>query len=197
MALFRIRPGGRRVAAVDGYAFPAGLRQRFALQHPELSDDGFRSVEAAARQWFRLGARRPRARLAMPSVIVGDFCRELLLHTREVVPERPVRPAGDGPRELLATYRFAQQDEPVVPGQLPALFRVDQEVAVEGGLRYLADCGGRGVCYELKGLVCLQHLGGAGKAPDGRKWDFKRADHEDGGGYGGSDFGISGCGAGY
>ncbi|MEU8610598.1 hypothetical protein AB0C29_21680 [Actinoplanes sp. NPDC048791] len=177
MAVFRVRQSGRRVSAVDAYEFPSGLRQRFALQHGELSGDAVRSVEAAARQWFRLAARHPKARLAMPSVIVDEFCREFQLHTREYADFCAAvlgRPAGSGPGELAATFRFAQEDEPREAGMLPALFRVDREVAVAGGRRYLADCGGRGICYELKGTVCLQHLGGVGKALTGGKWDVQR-----------------------
>jgi len=166
---------------VDAYEFPSGVRQRFALRHGELAGDAVRSVEAAARQWFRLAARHPKARLAMPSVIVDEFCREFQLHTREhaefcaTALGRPAMPAtASRPGELAATFRFAQEDEPREAGLLPALFRVDREVAAAGGRHYLADCGGRGICYELKGTVCLQHLGGVGKPLTGGKWDVQR-----------------------
>jgi hypothetical protein len=205
MAVFRVRQSGRRVSAVDAYEFPSGVRQRFALRHGELSGDAVRAVEAAARQWFRLAARHPKARLAMPSVIVDEFCREFQLHAREYADfcvsalGRPAMPAESRPGELAATFRFAREDEPRVAGLLPALFRVDREVAVAGGRHYLADCGGRGVCYELKGTVCLQHLGGVGKALTGRRWDLKRggpgADGMSGDGYGGGS-GGGGCGGG-
>jgi uncharacterized membrane protein YgcG len=210
MAVFRVRQSGRRVSAVDAYVFPGEVRQRFALQHGELSDDALGAVEAAARQWFRLAARHPKARLAMPSVIVDEFCREFLLHTREYADfcaaalGRPAMPAaGSLPGELAATFRFAREDEPRDAGLLPALFRVDREVAVAGGRHYLADCGGRGICYELKGTVCLQHLGGAGKALTGRRWDLKRGgagmsgdNYGGGGGCGGGGCGGGGCGSG-
>jgi hypothetical protein len=184
MAVFRVRRSGRRVSVVDAYEFPSGVRQRFALQHGELSGDALRSVEGAARQWFRLAARHPKARLAMPSVVVDEFCREFLLHAREYADfcaaafGRPALPvAGSRPGELAATFRYAQEDEPREPGSLPALFRVDREVAVAGGRHYLADCGGRGICYELKGTVCLQHLAGAGRARTGGRWDVPRGNH--------------------
>jgi hypothetical protein len=111
--------------------------------------------------------------------------------------------AGSLPGELAATFRFAREDEPRDAGLLPALFRVDREVAVAGGRHYLADCGGRGICYELKGTVCLQHLGGAGKALTGRRWDLKRGgagmsgdNYGGGGGCGGGGCGGGGCGSG-
>lgn len=40
------------------------------------------------------------------------------------------------------------------------LFRVDRTLGIEGGTRYLADCGGRGQCHELPGAICLRHVSG-------------------------------------
>ena len=53
---------------------------------------------------------------------------------------------------------------------LPVIFRVDQEAGVPDARRYLADCGGRGQCFDVPGAVCLQHVGGPGRATRG---DFK------------------------
>jgi hypothetical protein len=200
MAIFRLRQGGRRSAAVDAYQFPSALRQRFAVRHGELTSDGVRSVEAATRQWFRIGARHPRARLAVPSVIVDAFLGDFALYNREYAEfcaatygrTRPPAVAG-GDGGLPATFRFAREDEP--GAVLPLLFRVDQDLAVVGGRQYLADCGGRGICYELKGTLCLQHLDGIGKAPGNRgQWDLKRTG--DGGGSMHAIGGGDGCGAG-
>jgi hypothetical protein len=172
----------RRTAAVDAFEFPSSVRQRFAGQHHNLAADDIRTVEAATRQWFRLAARHPRAKLAMPSVVVDDLWHELVLHTRDYaafcqaafghflhhVPESAMAPpaaAENRSTRTLTTLELARQDEGCGPGQLPLLFRVDQQVAVNGGRRYLADCGGRGQCHELPGMVCLQHLTGPGKAP--------------------------------
>jgi hypothetical protein len=198
MAIFRLRQSGRQIAAVDDYRFPSGLRQRVAIRHGDLTSDGMDSVEAAGRQWFRLGARHPKARLAMPSVIVDDFWREFALHTREYAEfcdaalgrPLPYAAAEDRSARLPVTFRFAQEDQPGVPGLLPVLFKVDQELGIANGRHYLADCGGRGLCYELKGSVCLQHIGGPGKAPGGRRWDPKRPDP----GCGSSTAGGAGCG---
>ncbi len=230
MAIFRARRHGAQLAAVNSYQFPSSVRQRFVQQHGELTEDGVRSVEAAARQWFRLGVRHPKARLVMPSVLVDDLWREFVLHTREYAefcdaafgrlphrtPEPVVTAAGSAENRsigLRATYLFAQQDEPrqAEPRQagprqeepwpggpvlLPALFRVDQELAVAGGRHYLIDCGGRGTCYGLKGTTCLQHLGGPGKpAGGGGKWDLKRSTYG-GNGVSSADGCGSGCGGG-
>jgi hypothetical protein len=206
MATFGLRQHGRRLAAVDDYRFPGNVRQRFIQHHGELTVDGIRSVEAAARQWFRLGVRHPKARLAMPSVIVDDLWREFVSQTREYaefcaalgrVPPRAPEPAttADGRSgDLRATFRYAQQDEPGGVRPLPVLFRVDQELAVAGGRHYLADCGGRGICYELKGTICLQHLGGSGKDPGRGTWKLRRPPPPVDG-FSGSG-GLGGCGSG-
>jgi hypothetical protein len=171
------RGGERRACAVDAYKFPASVRQRFAFEHERLSGDDIGRVEDATRQWFRLAARHPRAKLSMPSAVVDDLWHEMVLHTRDYaefcdtalgrflhhVPESAMSP-GDAARNraagLQTTLLFAQQDEHCAPAVLPLLFRVDRDLAITGGARYLADCGGRGVCYDLPGAVCLQHVTG-------------------------------------
>jgi hypothetical protein len=52
-----------RVATIDAYRFPSSVRRRFAYTHESLSEREVRTAEAAARQWFRLAARHPHARL--------------------------------------------------------------------------------------------------------------------------------------
>ena len=171
------RGGVRRLAAVDAYQFPASVRQRFALVHPGLTSAHIALVQDAARQWFRLAARHPRVRLSMPSVAADHLWHEFVLHTREYaqfcdaalgrflhhVPETAPT-SGDAVanqgRALQTTFRLAQEDEGIERTRLPLLFRVDRETGIPGGRRYLADCGGRGICYELPGAVCLKHVGG-------------------------------------
>src|SRR3712207_4117674 len=75
------RGGTRRLAAVDDYRFPSGVRQRFLFTHPALSHDTIDAVGAAVRQWFRLIARQPRAKLTMPSIAAGVYWREFRLDT--------------------------------------------------------------------------------------------------------------------
>jgi hypothetical protein len=181
------RRGARRIAVVDAYEVPSGVRQRLTLHHPDLTAGGIRTAEDATRQWFRLAAAHPRAALAMPSVVVDEVWHEFVLHTREYAdfcdaafgrflhhePESAMTPeaaAANQSSALATTLRLARQDEK--GAVLPLLFRVDAELGVAGGRRYLADCGGRGQCYEARGAVCLQHLGGAGKAIRG-DWGTK------------------------
>ena len=174
MALsFRDRGSAKRVAVVDAYQFPSGVRQRFGFAFPALSADDIATVEAALRQWLRLHARH-RAELTMPSVVAELMWHELARHTAEYeelcaeaigrVPQSAA--TGTGLREA---YLLACVDEPVEKPRLPLLFRVDRELTIAGGHHYLADCGGRGQCFGAPGGArCLEHIAGPGKPR--RRW---------------------------
>ncbi|MFG1607533.1 hypothetical protein [Actinoplanes sp. NPDC049265] len=164
------RRAKERVAFVDGFAFPVGVRRRIAASRPGLTEAQLTLVEAAARQWFRLFARHPRGARSVPSVLVTDWWREFVRHEREyaeftaAAAGRPL-PFAEVSGALAVTYRQARADE---PAGLPLLFRVDGEAGVPDARRYLADCGGRGQCWPVPGATCLQHLDGAGTAPGSR-----------------------------
>lgn len=170
----------RRLAAVDAYTFPSNVRRRVHLKHPDLRTQSTTLIETALRQWFRILARRPSARLSMPSTLADDMWHEFLLHTRDYAafcdaafgqflhhePESTMSPdqaAANRSDGLLITLQRARQDEHCGPHALPLLFRVDQEVQLQGCRRYHVDCGGREQCYDASqpGLVCLHHLAGA------------------------------------
>lgn len=207
MATLRVWDRGiaRRLAAVGAFPFPSGARERFRFEHETMNADGLRMVEDATRQWFRLAARHPRAALAMPSVVVDAMWREVARHTREYdafcadafgrplhhVPASSVRAESVGPG-LSAAYRLAREDESTEAPRLPLLFRVDRELAVAGGHRYIADCGGRASCHEVPGARCLRHITGPEKTKR-NGWQIK-----EGRGLGGTyhDSGP-GCGVGF
>ena len=182
MTGFSIRghDASRRLATIDGFAFPAGAMHRFTQRHPEVDTDGLTAVQAATRQWFRLAVRGRRSRLAMPSTAVDDLWRDLMLDSREYaafcdvalsrfLPHEPQPATTDGPAvahrssALLATLRLAQQDEGGDASRLPLLFRIDARLGVAGGRCYLLDCGGRHECFPSTGQTCLRHLGGTPK----------------------------------
>ena len=166
-----------RVAVIDGYGFPGSVRQRLGLAYPDLSAEDVRMVEDAARQWFRLAARRPSVPLSMPSTVVGAYWREFALRTYEYadfcaaalgrllpyVPESAVSVANQ-PSGLWQTLLVAREEEVDSPYGLPLLFRVDRDLGVPGGRHYLADCGGRGECFDQAGMICLRHVDGVGRA---------------------------------
>ena len=67
------RGSARRIAFTNAYEFPGSVRQRFAHGHSGFTGDDVLIVEAATRQWFRLVAGYPRARLSMPSVLADEL----------------------------------------------------------------------------------------------------------------------------
>jgi hypothetical protein len=170
-----------RVATINGYAFPSGVRHRFSQIHPDLSAEDMWLVEDAVRQWFRLAARRPRARLAMPSLVADHYWQEFARHTRDYASfcqtalGRPW-PAHAATQQswLRETFRLARQDEGTGATVLPLLFRVDSDLAVPDGRHYLPDCGGRGECFHLDGMICLEHVDGVGR-PVRRGWRIGEA----------------------
>jgi hypothetical protein len=179
------RRSAHRIAVVDGLQFPASGRQHLTNRHHHLTGDDIHLVEAATRQWFRLLARDPGARLVVPSLVVDDLWQALILHTDDYATFCDAafgRPLSHSPaytvtadaanRErtalLLTTLGHAREDEGRGPTALPLLFRADEELRVPAGNRYLADCGGRGDCFQAPGMICLQHLRGLGKRLNGR-----------------------------
>lgn len=212
----------RRIHRVDAWPFPHApgggpdaspgapdaSRRAFAASHGgpgQPGGPGSDVVAAAARQWFRIGARRPRAALFQPSVAVEGFCAEFSRHAdyARFCDEAFGRPRPhvatsfpalahptDGPvAALLRTLRLARRDEPDAPGRLPLLFRVDHELAVPGGREYLAGCGGRLHCRNRTDAICLRHLtaddSGGGWTDPGRPDGGASPDAGCGGGCGG------------
>lgn len=110
----------------------------------------------------------------MPSVVVDELWQEMTRHASEYAAfcdtafghllHRPAVAISADTTSLLATLGYARQDEGGSPTALPLLFRVDQNLRIQNGNRYLADCGGRGECFRAPGLTCLRHLTGPGKA---------------------------------
>ncbi|GAA4464477.1 hypothetical protein [Phytohabitans houttuyneae] len=185
MIWFRLkeRRSAKRVAAVGDLQFPASGRQHLTNRYHHLSGDNIHLVEVATRQWFRLLARNPRESLIMPSLVVDDLWQAVAMRAREYAAfcdaafGRPLihRPrftmtADADSREraalLVATLGHARKDEGGAPA-LPLLFRVDEELRIPDGNRYLADCGGRGECFHVPGTICLQHVRGPGKRVQG------------------------------
>ena len=159
-----------RLAAVDQYRFPLAVRQRLAFQYGGLSTASLDLIEAGARQWFRLHARSPKAKLSLPAAAVDVLWREAVQHTQayqefcgsafgKLYPY-----AEKNDLHLHETLKLAQEDEGLEPHRLPVLFQVDVRAGLPGARRYLADCGGRGLCYEdAAAVTCVQHLRGQGR----------------------------------
>src|SRR3954453_23112595 len=192
VVLVRRLRGGRetaaRVSAVDRYQFPEAVAERFRHEHPEVHPEDAALVEAAARQWFRLLAREPKRRFALPSRAVSDwwlaflhaeaaygqFCQDAL---GEFVAHRPP-PSGPGEdvadgAGLVGPLESPRRHDPDPSQALPWLFRVDARVQILNARRYIAACGGGPESYSVAGSVCLHHASGF-ERPLQRTYDRRR-----------------------
>ena len=206
--LGRFAPGtsAARLAVIDSYAPSAGVRYSFRQARPTLTDAEVEQVVDGLRQWFRLHARAGSGSLAMPSQVVDDLWHAFMLHSREYAgfcsaalgrflhhtPESGMTAAAAVRNEsqgLARTLELAVKHEALPPGRLPLLFRIDEELGVEDGRRYLAPCGSAtAACVAPVAATCLAHLHRSG---DGGDAGAVHGAHGDGdGGAGG------GCGGG-
>lgn len=197
----------RRLAAVNHLVVPAAVQQRLRRRHPGLDRAGAATAEAAARRWFRLVAQRPRAGLVLPSRLVDDLWAELALDGRaygefcaaafgRLIRHDPLTDATAAAialhrsEDLLATLRWARQDEGTAPGGVPLVFRADRDAGLERN-HYVGDCGARGDCHVRPDEVCLHHLGGIerwarrGSGPVDHRHGYGSAGGADVGGGGG------------
>lgn len=185
--LRRLAPGASaaQLAAIDAYTPSSGVLHSFRRAHPSLTDAQVEQVAAGLRQWFRLHARAGSGSLAMPSRVVDDLWHAFMLHTREYAdfctatlgrflhhtPEAGMAAAAalHNERQGLAhTLELALKDEGLPTGQLPLLFRLDQELGVEDGRHYLPSCGSATpACLTPAGATCLAHLPRARDGGDG------------------------------
>ncbi len=112
----------------------------------------------------------------MPSRVVDDLWHAFMLHTREYAdfctaafgrflhhsPEAGMDTAGVRRNEssgLARTLELAHRDEAALPGQLPLLFRLDEQLGIADGRRYLGFCGSAAAaCFAPAGSTCLAHL---------------------------------------
>ena len=216
--------GGRRRTLATA-RFPLATLDGLRRRHPDLTDDQAQLVADGLRQWYRvcqLARTRP---TSMPSRVVDDLWHEHIVCTRDY--EQFCRQAfgrflHHQPESLMtgrnakrnrgfvlrSTWDLARQAESETGplSGLPLLFRLDEELGVADGHRYVEGCGQSGAC-TAGSVVCYAHLpviahrvrrtGGSSDAGSGSGGSFfggGSCDVGDGGGGGGGDGG--GCGGG-
>lgn len=163
-----------RLEFVQQYTFPAQALAEYQAQGQDLDSGQSDHLVAATRQWCRLLAREPQARLEQPSFAVADFWRHLTAQPREHgdlcagafgrAPRQPGPPVVTPPpvsaeaMGLYATYLGACADENASPPRLPLLFRVDWMLDRLDARTYMPNCGEVRYCAAAEGSICLQHL---------------------------------------
>jgi hypothetical protein len=186
-----------RVAAIDHYAFPRGVRERVARRYPHLSEQDLDLVFTGLRDYFHLCRMAGRRMLAMPSQVVDAAWHEFILFTRhydafcrhalgrflhhtpaEAMPTPTTASAGIRRSWRLACRRAGI--DPRAPTALPLLFAIDSRLAIPDGYRYALNCAGVNAAAVT---YCASHIGCGGGCS---------SSVDDGGGSGGD--GGSGCG---
>jgi len=199
--LLGIDPLGTRKRTADRADVPQAAVQELLRHHPHLDAQDVALVLAGLRQWYRAVQSARGAPLAMPSRVVDDLWHAHITCTRDYAaftrrafgrflhhqPESSMpaaaaaRNRGEHLRRTLETCRTLEG------AALPLLFRVDEELDVEGARRYVLSCGVKACGFA--GVTCLAHLP---RAKD-------RSGSNSGGGCGGGSgcsTGSSSCGGG-
>lgn len=205
---FRLNGGHRQQREfIRRYEFPAGLRVRFAREHPQLSlaqrDDVFRALK----QYFLVCHHLNGTMAAMPSQIVDEAWHGFILFTREYndfsrrafgrylhhTPAEAMSTPTRATDAIKRTWRVAcriEKIDPLQPDRLPLLFATDAALKIPNGFTYHLDCMAGATKTTLnsnRNDFCATHIGcGGGDCGDGAGCAS----------CGGSSCGGSGCGGG-
>jgi len=164
---------------VAAYAFPAGLRKKFAEVRPGLSEVHQDQVFEALRQWFMVCGHANRQFVSMPSQVVDDAWHAFILFTRNYelfcrkafgrflhhTPAEAMAGQTTATEGIKRTWRIAcrlENIDPKTPGRLPALFAIDAALGIANGFHYELDCKPGSGTYCAGGIGC-----GSGCGSDG------------------------------
>ena len=148
----RDRERGRRRAYIEGYAFPAALRDKIAECYPELSDRELTTVIEGLRAWFLACLYANGKTLGMPSRAVDVAWHEFILLTRDYhafceeafgryLHHSPAV-AMDEPVDATLARTVSVFDRHPVASPiglaygLPFLFALDAQLGIEDGNRW-------------------------------------------------------------
>jgi len=148
----------RRLAFIDGYAWPKGLISRLQRHHPTLPPTDIARIEHGLRQFFRAYLKGGRRYVAMPSQAADDLWHEFILYTRAydafcgkafgrflhhtpaVVLRHGQKQTNEGLRRVWWQCCKEEGIDPRAPKSLPLLFALDAALNIPGGYRYTPDC---------------------------------------------------------
>jgi hypothetical protein len=163
----------RRQLYVAKYVLPAGLGQEIHRRshHVGSFDEAYRAL----RQWLRLNVVS-RDLLAIPSLAVDILWHDFILDTKSYdqfcrkaygrkMQHRPEISACEAAtadfngHAMARTFALACKDEgirPTQPTELPILFRVDREMHLPDGKRWVLQCHAN-ECRTPEGVRCVWH----------------------------------------
>jgi hypothetical protein len=149
----------QREVAIRESALPQFLKRKLREAYPHLDGRDCDLVERGFRQFFLACLRSDRRFVAMPSKSVDAFWHEFILHTRayaqwceltlgRFLHHTPAEALGgvasdnDGLRRAWFWSCREESIDARKPSRLPLLFALDAKLAIDGGFRYVTDCGG-------------------------------------------------------
>nr|ACH69669.1 hypothetical protein [uncultured proteobacterium] len=219
LALFVLRAWSRarRERLIREAPMPRYLKRKLVEHYPQLTPRDAELVERGLRQFFLACYRSGGRFVAMPSKAVDAMWHEYILNTKayrdwcalalgRFLHHTPAEVLGANPTHndgLRRAWLWSCKEESINPRQplrLPLLFALDTKFGIEGGFRYVPDCGkprradeGGGGSY----VHCGAEFGDAssGSAGDADGFGGSDASPGDGGGDAGGD-GGGGCGGG-
>jgi hypothetical protein len=204
----------QREVAIRESPLPQFLKRKLREAYPHLEGRDCELVERGFRQFFMACLRSEKRFVAMPSKAVDAYWHAFILHTRayaqwcelavgRFVHHTPAEALGGNAGEndgLRRAWYWSCREESIAPrrpSRLPLLFALDAKLGIEGGFRYVTDCGG----LRRRGETALAgagavHCGGdfadGGFAGDAAS--FGGVESSDGDGGPGSDSSGSSCG---
>lgn len=143
----------RRSDWIRSYRFPAGLLDRYAARHPQLSLKERQLVAHALRRFFVVALRARGRHVAMPSRAVGDlwheftlcasdyqaFCRNAFGRPLQYAPAVALGRDAAQNEGLRRCWWHACREEDIDPNRatrVPLLFAIDRKLDLPGGIRY-------------------------------------------------------------
>ena len=148
----RERERGRRQAYIEGYAFPAALRDKISERYPELSERELTTVIEGLRAWFLTCLYADGKTLGMPSRAVDVAWHEFILLTRDYhafcdeafghyLHHSPAVAMDEPVDATLARTVSVLDRHPVASPMglaygLPFLFALDAQLGIEDGNRW-------------------------------------------------------------
>lgn len=159
MVALRIYTNRRRLRYIDAYVWPPGLIAKLQRHHPNLTPAQIDRIGLGLKQFFRAYLRGGYRPVAMPSQAADDLWHEFILYTKAYEafcqgafgcflhhsPAAVLSPAqkktNEGLRRVWWQACKEERIAPKAPASLPLLFALDTDLKIQGGYRYVPDCG--------------------------------------------------------
>ncbi len=167
-----------RLRYIDAYVWPPGLIAKLQRHHPNLTPAQIDRIGLGLKQFFRAYLRGGYRPVAMPSQAADDLWHEFILytkaydafcqrafgcflhHTPAAVLSSAQKKTNEGLRRVWWQACKEERIAPKAPATLPLLFALDTELNIQGGYRYVPDCGSVRTVSTTVGLAFSTQCGG-------------------------------------